>query len=157
MITVTHWSASRRCAETLSCTELGGHWPGESEISGAFSRSCPSEPSAQSKSTTSQLADPRQSTSCRIDLFHLRTDSPVLHRRCSKENKLPLDDVIGLRQPLLPVLQGQLGFGQVTTRLLVLGVGQPAVGHAQRPQPLLHRSQQRREEFSLSRAQVDVG
>lgn len=72
---------------------------------------------------------------------------PVLHRCGSQQNKLPLDDVIGLRQPLLPVLQGQLGSDQVTARLLVLGVGQPAVGHAQRPQPLLHRGRQRTRQF----------
>lgn len=62
---------------------------------------------------------------------------PVLHCCSTQKDKIPLDDVIGLRQPLLPVLQGQLGFSQVTTRFLIISQGQPSIGDTQSPQPLL--------------------
>lgn len=62
---------------------------------------------------------------------------PVLHCCSTQKDKVPLDDVIGLRQPLLPVLQGQLGFSQVTTRFLIISLGQPSIGDTQCPQPLL--------------------
>lgn len=62
---------------------------------------------------------------------------PVLHCCSTQKDKVPLDDVIGLCQPLLPVLQGQLGFSQVTTRFLIISLGQPSIGDAQSPQPLL--------------------
>lgn len=44
---------------------------------------------------------------------------PVLNSRGPQKHKFPLNDVIRMRQPLLPVLQGQFGFGQVMTSLLV--------------------------------------
>lgn len=72
-------------------------------------------------------------------------NQPVLHCRSAQKHKVPLNDVIGLRQPLLPVLQGQLGFGQVMTRLLVFGLRQSSVSDAQGPQPLLCSSEEERE------------
>ncbi len=67
----------------------------------------------------------------------LHGDQPVLHCRSAQKHKVPLNDVIGLRQPLLPVLQGQLGFIQVMTRFLIFGPWQPSISDAQSPQPLL--------------------
>lgn len=62
---------------------------------------------------------------------------PVLHCCGAQKHEVPFDDVIGLSQPLLPVLQGQFGFGQVMTRLVVFGHGQPFIGDTESPQPLL--------------------
>lgn len=76
--------------------------------------------------------------------FRPQLDQPVLHRRSAQKHKVPLNDVVGLRQLLLPVLQGHLGFGQVMTRLLVLTLRQASVSNTQGAQALLRASRERR-------------
>lgn len=89
--------------------------------------------------------------------FLLRSSNqPVLHRRGTQEHKVSFDDIISLSQSLLSLLQGQLGVCQMPTRLLVLGLRQPLVCHAQRSQALLFPWQQMNEPISRSGTLVDA-
>lgn len=82
--------------------------------------------------------------------FCLPVDQPVLHCCSAQKHKVSLNDVISLRQPVLPVLQGQLGFGQVMTGLLVFRQRQSSVSNTQGPQSLLCSSEKERQGAMIS-------